>query len=94
MTARHPVRRKITAREAAERMGLSERQVRRLAAEPRSAYLERAAERRERAVELRIAGLTYRQIAAELDCSLSSVSRMLDRAAGDGRDVEPPHTTA
>ena len=69
--------RPLTAREAAERLGMSERNVRRWRAEPRESVEGRAAARRERAAELRAGGATYREIADELGCSTGTVGRLL-----------------
>lgn len=72
-----PKGRPLTAREAAERLGTSERTVRRWRAESREDFETRAAVRRERAAELRAGGATYREIADELDCSTGTVGRLL-----------------
>lgn len=73
-------RRAITAREASERFGRSPRTIRRLVAEERVAYEQRAAERHERARELRAQGLSIRAIAAELGCSRGVVEYALKKA--------------
>ena len=77
MSAETPTRRKMTAREGAARLGVSERHIRRLAAEPRAEFLARAAERRARAVELREKGLKIREIADEMGTSIGAVGRIL-----------------
>src|SRR3546814_19307234 len=60
--ARAKQRRTITARELAERLGSAERTARRLIAEPRNEFLERAKVRRDRVVSLRNQGMKYRDI--------------------------------
>lgn len=67
----------LTAREAAARLGMSERNVRRWRAESREDFEGRAAARRERAAALRAGGATYKEIADELDCSTGTVGRLL-----------------
>ena len=78
--ARSPQRRKITARELAERLGSSVRTAQRLVAEPRTEFLARARQRRARAVELRLQGLKYVEIAAEMECAVGTVSTLLHEA--------------
>ncbi|MBD8057251.1 helix-turn-helix domain-containing protein [Rhodococcus ruber] len=80
MTAKKPARRKITAREAAEQFGVSERTIRRLVAEPRAEFEARAAERRNRAVAMREAGATYQEIADDLGITTGTVGTILRRA--------------
>ena len=82
-------RRNITARELAERLGSSERTARRLVAEPREEFLDRAKGRRDRAVELRAQGLKYRQIAEMMGISTGTVGRLLHdaRKLDEGNDI-------
>jgi DNA-directed RNA polymerase specialized sigma24 family protein len=77
VTAEHPGRRKLTVREAAEKLGVSPRTVTRIMAEPRSDYLARAAERRQAVLALRLGGLSYVKIGAELGLSTGAVGRLL-----------------
>lgn len=83
MSAREPRRRvdkqgrPLTAAEAAAMLGISERHVKRLRAEPRDEVTARAAARRERAGALRAGGASYREIADELGCSTGTVGRLL-----------------
>lgn len=65
MGAEHPIKRKRTAREVAEQLGVSERTVRNFVAQPREEYLAEAAERRKRIRTLRAEGLSMRAIAAQ-----------------------------
>lgn len=78
--ARAPQRRSITARELAERLGSSERTARRLIAEPRDEFLERAKVRRDRVVALRKQGMKYKDIAEEMGISTGAVGRILHDA--------------
>jgi transposase len=82
--AENPRRRKMTARAAAERFGVSTRTIFRFAAEPRDEYLARAAERRARVIELRSAGMKYIDIAAEVGCSIGAVGRLIHDARRHG----------
>ncbi|MFD6815259.1 helix-turn-helix domain-containing protein, partial [Enteractinococcus coprophilus] len=78
MSAEHAVRRKRTAREVAEQLGVSPRTVRRFVAEPRDDYLGRAEQRRQQIRELREQGLSMRAIAAEVGCSVGTVHNALN----------------
>ncbi|NKW34918.1 HTH domain-containing protein [Rhodococcus hoagii] len=80
MAAENPVRRTKTARELAERLGVSVRTIRKIAAEPREEFEDRARQRRERAAELRAAGLKYKEIAAEMGISTGAVGALLHEA--------------
>lgn len=75
MVAENPVRRKKTARELAEQLGISTSTVRRLMAEPRDQYLARANAKREQVAELRAEGLSVRVIAEKLEISKSTAGR-------------------
>lgn len=69
-----------TAREIAERTGLSERQVRNWTSEPREVYLSRADEKRTAVLRLHAKGMTMRAIATELGCSVGTVHRYVHGA--------------
>ena len=84
MSALNPSRRKRTAREIAAEVGLSERTVVRLVAEPRSEYERRAKARRSLAVKLRLQGLTYHEIAARADTTTGIVGCLLAQARRNG----------
>ncbi|QXF84530.1 replication protein RepB (plasmid) [Rhodococcus pyridinivorans] len=73
-------RRSITAKELARRLGSSERTARRLIAEPRDQFLERAERRRKQVVGLRQQGMKYREIAEKLEMSTGAVGRILHDA--------------
>lgn len=75
MVAENPVRRKKTARELAEQLGVSASTVRRLIAEPREQYLARANSKREQVAALRSEGLSVRAIAEKLGISKSTAGR-------------------
>lgn len=75
MSALKPVRRQFTARQAAERLGVTTRTVQRLMAEPRDQYLARANTKREQIADLREEGLSVRAIAEKLGISKSTVGR-------------------
>lgn len=81
-------RRSITAKELAKRLGSSERTARRLIAEPREEFLERAEARRKQVVGLREEGMKYREIAEELGISTGAVGRILH----DARKLEGAET--
>lgn len=80
MPAEDRRRRTMTAREAAEKFGVSPRTIRALVAEPRDEFLARAKVRREQAVQLRSLGLKHREIAEEMGCSIGTVGRLLYEA--------------
>ena len=77
MSALDRSRRPLTAAELGAELGVSERQAKRVWAEPREDVEARATARRERAAELRAAGKTYREIADDLKCSTGTVGRLL-----------------
>lgn len=72
-----------TAREVAEKTGLSLRTIMEWTAEPREAYLSRAEERRLQIRELREKGLSMRAIAAEVGCWVGTVHNALTSQDND-----------
>jgi len=66
-----------TAREVAEKTGLSIRTIMEWTAESRETYLSRAEQRRQKIRELRKTGLSMRAIAAEVGCSVGTVHNAL-----------------
>lgn len=86
MTVYKTGRRKLSAREAAERLGVSPRTIRNIMAEPRDEYEARAAERRKQVLELRAQGLKYREIADEVGMTVGGVGTILHHA----RKAEQP----
>lgn len=74
--ARYP-RNGRTARELAERTGMSIRTAQRWTSEPKEVYLARAQQRHQDIRALRATGMTYRAIAAEVGCSVGTVHNAL-----------------
>ncbi|WP_116413168.1 replication protein RepB [Subtercola boreus] len=70
-----PQRRKITAKEAAERLGSSERTIRRIAAEPRLSYEAARKARGEQILRWREDGLLWREIAERLNVSINAAQK-------------------
>lgn len=79
MAALKTGRRNGSARELAQRLGVSERTIRNYVAEPREQYEERVSERHERIRELRRDGKSMRAIAAELGVSVGTVHYALNK---------------
>lgn len=75
MPAQIQRRRTKTARELAEKFGVSERTIRTMIAEPRADFLARANSKRQQVAELRATGLSVRAIAQETGISKSAVGR-------------------
>ena len=73
-------RRKMTAREAAKRFGISERHVRNIAAEPREEWERRAHERWDQILIWREEGMLWREIADRLSISRSRAQKRVNRA--------------
>lgn len=84
-------RRKMTAKEAAEKLGVSVRTVQRIAAEPREDFLKRAKERRIQAGKLRVQGLQYKDIAEEMGLTTGAVTRLVRDARLKGEVPELEH---
>jgi len=80
LSAENPQRRKVTAREAAERLGISTRTVQRIAAEPRASYEQRSIERGEQILAWRDEGVLWRDIADRLEISLNAAQKAGERA--------------
>jgi len=80
MTAENPVRRTRTAREVAQSVGCHPRTVQRAVAEPRDEFIKRSRARQDLALELKNAGLKYREIADRLDCSEKAAQNLVHRA--------------
>lgn len=87
MTVIRRQRRKMTAREAAERLGVSARTIQTYMAEARADYLDRAQDRRSRILELHRAGVKGAVIARELGISEGLVSIRLKEAREAGELV-------
>jgi len=80
-------RRTVTARELADRFGVSPRTVVRMVAEERAAYEGRSRQRRDQIVELHRQGLKGYEIARELNVSTGLVSTRLKEARSAGADL-------
>lgn len=75
-----------TARELAEKTGMSQRTAQRWTSEPREVYLGRAADRHQKIHELREQGLSMRAIAEEIGISARAVHYALHKDS-DKRDI-------
>ena len=84
-----PVKRKHSARELAERLGVSERTVQRLMAQPRSEYLAGAHARQDEALSLRESGLKWSEVGAELGGVTDSAAYQLAAKEKKRRDASP-----
>ncbi|MEU3262401.1 HTH domain-containing protein [Streptomyces bacillaris] len=80
-------RRTVTARELADRFGVSPRTVLRMIAEKRAEYEGRSRQRRDQIVELHRQGLKGYEIARELSISAGLVSIRLKEAREAGLDL-------
>ncbi|MCT6782269.1 hypothetical protein LXH09_37235 [Streptomyces sp. CS7] len=80
-------RRTATARELADRFGVSPRTVLRMVAEERAMYEARSRQRRNEIVELHRQGLKGYEIARELNVSAGLVSTRLKEARTAGMDL-------
>jgi len=76
-----------TARELAERFGVSPRTVQRLVAEERADYVSRAVSRRDQIITLHRQGVKQKAIAAQLDVTPALVSMRLREAREAGIDL-------
>lgn len=77
----------MTAREAAEKFGVSVRTVQRVVAEERSVYVGRAVSRREQIITLYRQGLKQKAIAEQLGVTPALVSMRLREAREAGVDL-------
>ena len=75
-----PRRRQRTARELAQLMGIGERHVRRICAEPRASFLRRAETRQQAVVRLRDGGYSWDDIAAGLSITKAAAHGLFQRA--------------
>lgn len=80
MTAERPMKRNASAREIAERFGISERSVRRIAAEPRGEYLTQLRERGDQILAMRAEGKLWREIAEHFEISVPAAQMAGKRA--------------
>lgn len=84
MSAERPARRNRTARELAEKFGVSARAIRYIAAEPRLEFEARARDRQAQATALRDQGLTFAQIGEALGISRHAAAGLVRRARANG----------
>ncbi|KYH45379.1 helix-turn-helix domain-containing protein [Branchiibius sp. NY16-3462-2] len=95
MVAEQPQRRKMTAKEAAARLGVSVRTVQRIVAEPREEYLARAAALREQVLQLReVEKLPYKEISERLGIPASSARRIIAESRKQQRRLSSGPTQA
>ena len=87
MGAEVAARRPLTARQTAERLGVSVRLVQKMVAEPRPDYVARANQRRAEIVQLHRLGLKQVEIALRLNVSKATVSTRLKEARLAGEDL-------
>lgn len=80
MSARHPLPRKKTARELAEKFGVTPRTIRNHMAAPRNWWEEQRRAMRAKAIALRATGMTWPQVGEALGCS-SEAARALGKRA-------------
>lgn len=85
MGAVKPVKRKHTARELAERLGVSERTIQRLMAQPRAEYEAETHARQDEALRLRESGMKWADVGAELGGVSASAAYQLAAKARDRR---------
>ena len=85
-TIRQP--RKMTAAEAAERLGVTPRTIRRYQAEAREDFLSRAAERQRTAYELHMQGYTWQEVGEQMECS-AAAARQLGHRWRTANGIEP-----
>ncbi len=79
MGAEQPRRRKMTARAAAKRFGVTTRTIQRIVAEPREDYESRAITRQDKAMELRAQGLSHAEVGKALGVSRDSAAGLVRR---------------
>lgn len=82
-------RRPVTAKVAAERLGLSVRTVQRYVAEERQSYEERAAQRRQTAGEMADAGASWAEIAAAVGGSEWAARALVRRYREQAVEAKP-----
>lgn len=85
-TIRQP--RKMTAAEAAERLGVTSRTIRRYQAEKREDFLSRATDRQRTAHELQSLGMTWAQVGEKMGCS-AAAARQLGHRWRTANGIEP-----
>lgn len=89
MGAVKPIKRKHTARELADRLGVSARTVQRLMAQPRAEYEAELHARQDEALRLRESGMKWTEVGAELGGVTDSAAYQLAAKAKKRRDASP-----
>ena len=79
MSGTKRMKRKYTARELAERFGVTPRHVRRIVAQERDEWIAEAIERRQKAAELRAQGLRWAAVGQELGISADAARMLVSR---------------
>jgi DNA-directed RNA polymerase specialized sigma24 family protein len=85
MASNRPVKRNKTARESAEKFGVTERTIRNWMAQPRAEFLADADRRRKQALALKEQGLKYTEIAEKMEISSGSARVLVHRARAQER---------
>lgn len=80
MSAVHKVRRTMTARESAEKLGVSPRTIQRVVAEPREEFLSRSRTRQDHALALKDSGLKYTEISERMGCTPRAAESLVYQA--------------
>lgn len=92
MSARVQRQRNLTAKETAQKLGLTERTIRNYIAEHRSDYEERAAARRAQAFNLRNLGQSWAEVATAMQVTSEAARRLAysykKQLSAVGRDTE------
>lgn len=86
MTARTPALRKKTAREVAEKLGVSPRTVRRYVAAPRDWWTQQRRDMQRKAASLRATGMPWAEVGKALGVSATAARALGRRGAGAWAD--------
>ncbi len=89
MTARIPQLRKKSAKELAEKFGVSERTIRNHMAAPRDWWTQQRREMREKAANLRATGMTWKDVGEALGVTESAARALGKRARGEWASSGP-----
>lgn len=90
MGAVKPIKRKHTARELAERLGVSERTIQRLMAQPRAEFEAEAHVRQDEALRLRESGLKWSEVGNQMGGISASAAHQLATKARARREELVP----
>lgn len=86
MSALKPAKRRQTARELAQKFGVSERTIRRAVAQPRADYVAATHARQDEALRLRESGMKWREVGDALGGITDSAAYQLAAKAKDRRE--------